>query len=139
MARKNKARHLVVDGQTYLWSLSHTHRAPGGGRYEDCCETVLIRLFKARGRLRIAFRAGPDRLVPDGYLMPSGAVGTALDRTLNLHEPGTARALLDEALSRGWCPDSSLTEEIDGWTLFDAVVTRRGAASSGRAGEARLR
>ncbi|WP_405819820.1 hypothetical protein OG241_30815 [Streptomyces sp. NBC_01390] len=127
MARKGKARRLVVDGETFLWSLSHTHQALGNGRYEDCCETFSIRRFRARGCLRIVFRAGPDRLVPDGYLMPSGAVGTAVGGTLNLHEPGTARALLDAALAQGWRPDDPLTEEVDGWTLFDAVITRRGA------------
>ncbi len=122
----------MVDGETFLWSLSHTHRALGDGQYEDCCETLVLRLFTARGRLRIVFRAGPGRLVPDGYLMPSGAVGTALGTTLNLHEPGTARALLDAALARGWRPDHPSGEEMDGWTLFDAVAARRGPASPGR-------
>lgn len=127
MARsEKKARRLVVDGETFLWSLSHTHQALDSGRYADCCETLVIRRFKAKGRLRIAFRAGPGRLVPDGYLMPSGAVGTALGRTLNLHEPGTARVLLDAALSRGWDPDRPRGEETDGWELFDAVAARRG-------------
>ncbi|TLS45403.1 hypothetical protein FE633_15170 [Streptomyces montanus] len=132
MARSGtKARRLVVDGETFLWSLSHTHRALGDGRYEDCCETLVLRLFKARGRLRIVFRAGHGRLVPDGCLMPSGAVGTALGTTLNLHEPGTARALLDAALAHGWRPDHPASAEMDGWTLFDAVAARRGPTSPG--------
>ncbi|MFC1403385.1 MULTISPECIES: hypothetical protein [Streptacidiphilus] len=122
MARSDKrARRLVVEGEDFLWSLSHHHRTLGDGRYEDCCETLVIRRPKVTGRLRIAFRAGPDRLVPDGYLMPSGAVGTDLGRTLNLHEPGTVRALLDAALKRGWRPDAPATEEIDGWSIFDAA------------------
>ncbi|MGW0737033.1 hypothetical protein [Streptomyces sp. NPDC002851] len=130
MARSGKrARRLVVEGETFLWSLSHTHRALGNGQYEDCCETLVIRRFNARGRVRIAFRAGANRLVPDGYLMPSGAIGTALGRTLNLHEPGTVRALLDAALSQGWRADDPVIEEIDGWSIFDEVVTRRHAAS----------
>lgn len=130
MARSGKkARRLVVDGETFMWSLGHNHRVLDNGRYEDCCETLTIRRFKAKGRLRIAFRAGPDRLVPDGYLMPSGAVGTALGRTLNLHEPGTARALFDAALAGGWDPDHPRVEEIDGWALFDAVS--RGDGTSG--------
>lgn len=79
MARSDKrARRLVVKEESFLWTLSHTHRVLGNGQYEDCCETLVIRQFKARGRLRIVFRAGSDRLVPDGYLMPSGAVGTGL-------------------------------------------------------------
>ncbi|GAA1994356.1 hypothetical protein [Kitasatospora viridis] len=130
MARSGKkARRLVVDGQTFLWSLGHSHRALGGGYYEDCCETVVIRLFKARGRLHIVFRQGPDRLVPDGYMMPSGAVGTA-EGNVNLHEPGTARALLDAALAQGWQPDDPLVKEIDGWTLFGAAARRHSAAGA---------
>lgn len=128
MARREKtARRLVVDGEAFLWSLSHNHRALGNGRYEGCCETLVIRRFKSRGCLRIAFEEGSGRLVPDGYLMHSGAVGTAEGGFLNLHEPGTARALLDEALTKGWCPDDPVTAELDGWALFDAVVARRGA------------
>ncbi|MGW2628767.1 hypothetical protein ACWC2K_05465 [Streptomyces chattanoogensis] len=131
MARKdNTPRRLVVDGETFMWSLGHTHRALGNGRYEGCSETLDIRLFKARGRLRIVFRNGPNRLVPDGY-MPSGAVGITDGAFLNLHEPGTVRAMLDEALSKGWQPDDPLTEEMDGWTFFDAVATRRGAVPGG--------
>ncbi|MFG2287699.1 hypothetical protein ACGFOU_16770 [Streptomyces sp. NPDC048595] len=131
MARsEKKARRLVVDGRTFLWSLGHSHRVPGNGRYEDCCEILVIRLFKARGRLHVLFREGPGKLVPDG-LLPSGAVGTAGGGFLNLHEPGTVRALLDEALAKGWRPDDPPTEELDGWALFDAVAARRGAVPSG--------
>ncbi|WP_058041859.1 hypothetical protein [Streptomyces roseifaciens] len=130
MARKEKAaRRLVVDGATYMWSIGHTHHVLGGGRYEDCCETLVIRLFKARGRLRISFGTGPGKLVPDGY-MPSGAVGTTGGGLLNLHEPGTVRALLDEALSQGWRPDDPPVEELDGWNLFDAVAARRRPSGS---------
>jgi|SRR4051794_16658264 hypothetical protein len=130
MARSDKrARRLVAEGEIFLWSLSHTHRALSNGRYEDCCATLVIRPFKARGRLRIVFQAGSDRLVADGYLMPSGAVGAELGRTLNLHEPGTVRALLDAALKRGWRTDDPVAEEIDGWSIFDEVVEYRGATS----------
>ncbi|MFC1443056.1 hypothetical protein ABUW04_32920 [Streptacidiphilus sp. N1-10] len=124
-----RARRLVVEGEVFLWALSHSHRALGNGQYEDCCETLVIRRFKAAGSLRIAFPAGADRLVPDGYLVPSGAVGTEFGRTMNLHEPGTVRAMLDVALSRGWQPDDPTAEEVDGWSIFDEVTRRRGATS----------
>ncbi|MEW2035048.1 hypothetical protein AB0901_31675 [Streptomyces roseifaciens] len=130
MARKGKtARRLVVDGATYMWSIGHTHHVLSDGRYEGCSETLVIRLFKARGRLHVSFTTGPGRLVPDGRYMPSGAVGTTDGRMLNLNEPGTVRALLDEALSRGWRPDDPPVEELDGWSLFDVVAARRGAVS----------
>ncbi|MFG3114569.1 hypothetical protein ACGF4C_09240 [Streptomyces sp. NPDC048197] len=57
--------------------------------------------------------------------MASGAVGTTNGPLLNLHEPGTVRAFLDEALTKGWRPDDPLTTEMDGWRLFDTVATRR--------------
>lgn len=126
MGSKNRSRRLVVDGQTFLRSVRHTHRTLGNGRYEDCCESLVIRLSKARGQLRIAFRQGPGKGVSGGYPMHSGAVATD-ERLLNLHEPGTARALLDEALAQGWDPHDSSAHEMDGWTLFDAVATRRPA------------
>ncbi|MGK5545114.1 hypothetical protein ACSNOH_10335 [Streptomyces sp. URMC 127] len=129
MARKKTARRLVVAGATYLWSLRHSHRSLGNGRYEACCETLVIRLFGARGRLHVSFGGSPGRLVPDGYFMPSGAVGTAGGPVLNLHEPGTVRAVLDEALVRGWDPDDPPTAEMDGWALFEAVAARRARAA----------
>ncbi|MEU5209183.1 hypothetical protein [Streptomyces sp. NPDC020742] len=129
MARNpKKARRLVVGGETFLWSLNHTHRAGESGRYEDCCESVVLRRLRARGHLRILFREGPGRLAASGFPMSSGEVCSG-GRHLNLHEPGTVRALLDEALRHGWCPDDPSGREIDGWTHFDAVVRRREAAT----------
>jgi len=76
------------------------------------------------GRIDIVFRATTDHLVSD-HLLPSGNALRVGDGALNLHEPGVARALLDEAFVRGWQPDASVRSEIDGWTLFDAVLARR--------------
>ncbi|MFC1415707.1 hypothetical protein [Streptacidiphilus cavernicola] len=122
MTRSGKRkRHLTIDDRTYLWSLRHTHHALADGTCEDCCETLSIRSLEGRGGLRIHFPYGPDWLVPDGYPQPSGTVGTRDGRTLNLHEPGTVRALLDEAIRHGLNPGEPTTEELDGWTLFDAV------------------
>ena len=122
MARSAKrTRRLTTGDTTYLWSLRHTHRALDDGTCDDCCETLSIRSPEGRGGLRVQFRNGPDRLVPDGYPQPSGTVGTRDGRTLNLHEPGTVRALLDEAVRRGRSPGGPTVEELDGWTLFDAA------------------
>jgi hypothetical protein len=65
--------------------------------------------------------------VPDGYVH-SGAVGTG-GLWLNLHEPGTVRALLDEATRRGWDSDDPRTSHLDGWDLFTAAATRLTAAA----------
>ncbi|WP_411135804.1 hypothetical protein [Streptomyces sp. C10] len=128
MARREMtARRLVVDGEIFLWSLRHRHHALGNGRYEGCCEALVIRRFKSRGCLRIAFEEGRGRLVPGGYLTHSGAVGMAGGAFLNLHEPGTVRALIDEALAEGWSPGDPATTAMDGWALFDTVARRRGA------------
>lgn len=129
MARSAKrTRRLTTGDTTYLWSLRHTHRALDDGTCEDCCETLVIRSLEGRGGLRIQFRNGPDWLVPDGYPQPSGTVGTRDGRTLNLHEPGTVRVLLDEAVQRGWKPGRPTTEELDGWALFDNAHRHRGMA-----------
>lgn len=57
-------------------------------------------------------------------MLPGGTVIWG-DRALNLHEPGTALALVDEAGKAGWHPHTPEPVELDGWTLFDAVHTRR--------------
>ncbi|WP_050993727.1 hypothetical protein [Streptomyces violaceusniger] len=62
----------------------------------------------------------------------SGIVGTTEGQFLNLHEPGAARALLDEALARGWRPDDPTRREMDGWALFASVAARRGATPQHR-------
>jgi hypothetical protein len=107
----------------------HRHRADESGA-AVCRELVALRRDGSRGRLLIVFEQGPGRLVPDGYL-PSGAVTRAEGPGLNLYEPGAARALLDEALARGWQPDDPAPARLDGWDLFDAVSARRPQAQRG--------
>ncbi|KOU91056.1 hypothetical protein ABZY83_11115 [Streptomyces virginiae] len=119
-----KARRLVVDGDTYTRSVRHSHGRPGGGE-RDCCESLTLHLTGARGHLRVVFREGPGRLVPTGYPMVSGEVSLTTTESLYLHEPGTVRALMEEALARGWRPDGPSGMEIDGWTLFEAALRRR--------------
>jgi hypothetical protein len=122
-----KSRRCVVGDQTYLWSVGHEHLAdfegPVASRYQDCSEILTLRLYGAHGRLRIVFQQGDGRLVSDGRL-PSGAVGMN-DLWLNLHEPGTVRALLDQAIAGGWDAADPGTARIDGWTFFDAVAALR--------------
>ncbi|MFB7173079.1 hypothetical protein ACFCYM_19970 [Streptomyces sp. NPDC056254] len=124
-----KARRLVVDGDTYTRSVRHRHGRPGGGA-GDCSESLTLHLAGARGHLRIVFREGPGRLVPQGYPLVSGEVSLAGTDSLYLHEPGTVRALLEEARARGWRPDGPSGMEIDGWTLFEAALRRRKAGAA---------
>ncbi|MFF1922938.1 hypothetical protein ACFVW8_20510 [Streptomyces sp. NPDC058221] len=131
MARsRRKSRRLVVDGVTFLWRVSHRH-ARGGVPPGLCQETLAVRPLIGRGRLEIAFRQGPGRAVPDGFFLHFGEVGMAEGGYLNLNEPGTVRALLDEALSHGWCADAPTVHVMDGWELFDAVSVRRNGVAPG--------
>ncbi|MFF3114682.1 hypothetical protein ACFVSN_36540 [Kitasatospora sp. NPDC057904] len=125
-------RRLVADGRAYLWTLRHSHRAPGDGRRADCCATVTLHPQPAGtgGPLRIVFTEGPGRYV-GGAPLGSGDVGFVRGGSLNLHEPGAVRALLDEAAARGWHPGERAAE-LDGWSLLEAAA----AAQAGPAGTA---
>ncbi|MEC3996802.1 hypothetical protein VSR01_26145 [Actinacidiphila sp. DG2A-62] len=135
MTRSSRTpRHLVVDGETFLWSVRHEHqehREHGCGRlYDDCREVLTVRRPGALGVARIVFAGGPGRFVPDGGATPSGAVGTRRGPWLNLHEPGTVRALLDALLSRGGLTCRDRTDEVDGWTLYEAAAVGERSAGT---------
>jgi hypothetical protein len=125
MTRSSRTpRHLVVGDETFLWSVRHEHRSDAG-RYADCREVLTFRRPGALGRLQVVFAGGsPEHLVPDGRT-PSGAVGTGHGSWLDLHEPGTVRALLEQARARGCHIGGDTTEQIDGWTLFETVAADR--------------
>ena len=129
--RSKKPRRLIVDGLAYLWTLRHSHRVLGSGRPADCRQTLTLysQQSDAGGSLSIVFAEGPGRYVPDGNPMGSGDVGYTRGSSLNLHEPGAVRALLDAALARGWQPDERRAAEVDGWPLLEA------AAAAARAGD----
>ncbi|MEU3827487.1 hypothetical protein AB0F36_19505 [Streptomyces sp. NPDC029080] len=129
MARnRRKPRRLIADGRAYLWTLRHTHRLLDSGRSADCRETLTLYPQPAGtgGPLRIVFADGPGRYVPGGFPMGSGDVGYVHGGSLNLHEPGAVRALLDVALARGWRPGEQRAVEVDGWTLLEAAAAARG-------------
>ncbi|MBC3844020.1 hypothetical protein GXW82_38950 [Streptacidiphilus sp. 4-A2] len=98
-----------MDGDSFFWSVGHDHQALGNGRYQDCRDTLSLRLARANGRLLITF--------PETSGTPP-----------NLNRPGTARALLDEARAQGWQPARDPSRELDGWSLLEAAATRRTAA-----------
>ncbi|RVU27640.1 hypothetical protein EOT10_04780 [Streptomyces antnestii] len=127
-----KPRRLIADGRTYLWTLRHSHSVADSGR--SCCETLTLHTQPAGtgGSLRIVFTQGPGRYVPGGAPLGSGDVGYTRGASLNLHEPGAVRALLDTALTRGWQPEGRRVREIDGWSLLEAAASAQAEASDGR-------
>ncbi|MFJ9520982.1 hypothetical protein ACIRPK_22345 [Kitasatospora sp. NPDC101801] len=125
-----KPRRLVADGHVYLWTLGHSHRPAENGSASGCRETLTLYPQPAGsgGPLRIVFDEGPGRYVPGGFPLGSGDVGSTHGGALNLHEPGTVRALLDAAVSCGWQPQHPSAVELDGWPLLEAVVAARAQA-----------
>ncbi|WP_225859271.1 hypothetical protein [Streptomyces albicerus] len=77
------------------------------------------------GPLRIVFAEGPGRYVPGGFPLGSGDVGYVRGGSLNLHEPGAVRALLDAAAARGWQPGERGAVEVDGRPLLEAATAAR--------------
>ncbi|MEV0370655.1 hypothetical protein AB0I10_12620 [Streptomyces sp. NPDC050636] len=130
-----KPRRLVADGRAYLWTLRHSHCVMDSGRSADCRETLTLYPQPAGtgGPLRIVFVEGPGRYVPGGFPMGSGDVGYVRGGSLNLHEPGAVRALLDAASARGWQPGERRAVEVDGWPLLEAAAASR-AGDAGPAG-----
>ncbi|MFD4694493.1 hypothetical protein [Streptomyces sp. NPDC058463] len=123
-----KPRRLVADGRVYMWTMRHSHCADDGGRSVDCRQTLTLSAQPAGtgGRLRIVFVDGPGRFVPGGAPLGSGDVGLTRGKSLNLHEPGAVRALLEVALSRGWQPEERRVLEVDGWALLEEAGGRAG-------------
>ncbi|THA46944.1 hypothetical protein E6R62_32590 [Streptomyces sp. A1136] len=111
----------------YLWRTRHSHRAPGGGRSAGCRQTLTLTPHPVGtgAALRIVFASGPDRFVPGGAYVGSGDVGYVRGASLNLHEPGAVRALLDVATAGGRLPGDRRPVELDGWTLLEAAVAAR--------------
>ncbi|WP_405666205.1 hypothetical protein [Streptomyces sp. NBC_00055] len=131
--RSSKPRRLIADGRVYLWTLRHRHRMLDSGRFADCCDTLTLypQPTGTGGPVHIVFADGPGRYV-GGAPMGSGDVGYIQGGSLNLHEPGAARALLDAASARGWQPEQRAVE-VDGWSLLEAAVALR-AGNTGPAG-----
>ncbi|MDT6981864.1 hypothetical protein ACFSUJ_10725 [Streptomyces lusitanus] len=117
-------RKLVMDDDAvggtvvHLWSVRHRHRTDG-----PCAEVLSLTREGTTATVRLVFRGGEGRFVPDGFL-PSGAVALGGSAALNLHEPGVVRAFADEAGRRGLLHGPA---ELDGWDLFPQVAARRAA------------
>ncbi|WP_329449553.1 hypothetical protein OG894_00800 [Streptomyces sp. NBC_01724] len=130
--RSKKPRRLVADGRVYMWTMRHSHRRDHDGRSVDCRQILTLSPQPAGtgGPLCIIFADGPGRYVPGGAPFGSGDVGFTRGADLNLHEPGAVRALLDEALARGWQPGERRVMEVDGWSLLEAAAAARARDAS---------
>lgn len=117
-----------------MWTMRHSHGKDGDGRSVDCRQILTLSLqpVGSGGPLRIVFADGPGWYIPGGAPMGSGDVGLTRGESLNLHEPGAVRALLDVALARGWQPGEQRAVEVDGWTLLEVAA----AVRAGKAGPA---
>ncbi|MFZ4180673.1 hypothetical protein [Streptomyces sp. R02] len=124
MGSGRRLRKLAVNDDTageavvYLWSVRHRHRTDG-----PCAEVLSLTREGTTATVRLVFRGGEGRFVPDG-LLPSGAVALGQGTALNLHEPGVVRAFADAAGRRGLLHGPA---ELDGWALFPEVAARRAA------------
>lgn len=128
-----KPHILRVGDAEYLRRWEHVHLTGerDGTPTRDCTDVLEFRRTDSKGWLRVVFREGPHRSVPDGS--PFSAPGPCLMKDpypsgwewVSLHEPGTQLAVLDEALKAGWDPADPEDTKMDGWDLFDAVYARR--------------
>jgi hypothetical protein len=112
-------RWLTAGAHRFLWAVGHFHTCE-----TDCAETVRFRREGSSGHLLVVFQARDGHTVAD-YLQHQGTARHADGRYLNLNKPGVIRALLDEAIARGWRADATIPAEMDGWDLFDAVFADR--------------
>lgn len=110
-----------------MWTVRHSHRKGDDGRPLDCRQTLSLSPQPAgtSGPLRIVFSDGPGRYLPGGGPFGCGDVGFTQGAGLNLHEPGSVRALLDAALVGGWKPGERRAVEVDGWCLLERAAAAR--------------
>ncbi|MEB3964496.1 hypothetical protein OKJ48_30335 [Streptomyces kunmingensis] len=120
MGSRRRIRRLVVHDRVYGWCFAHRHDRTRG--HPGCRSTLTLWRHGSRARLCLVFRPADDRVISDCFFDSGAALRMPDQVYLNLHEPGTVRALLDEALARGLFPAGPGTTEVDAWPLFDAVT-----------------
>ncbi|GAB2746453.1 hypothetical protein [Streptomyces bullii] len=131
MRSARRFRRLVVGEAVWYWTVRQRVRPV----YADCRLKIS---FVAEGtgspgrRLTLVFAPSADGVVSNTYV-ESGTVTRLPDRShLNLHEPGTARRLLDAAAPTLERWPSKRHVEVDGWPCFARVVGGPGGGASGR-------
>ncbi|MEU9864074.1 hypothetical protein AB0D99_24685 [Streptomyces sp. NPDC047971] len=123
MRRHRAPRRLVVDDTVWVWTVGHRH--------PPCRELLTLRRADTpHDHLRLVFQEGPGR-VTQGGTMGRGQIADTGDGYLNLNKPGVVRRFVEEATARGLLPTVPGGREIDGWPLFDALVTRENGTDQG--------
>jgi hypothetical protein len=117
---KSTTRRLVIDGEVYLWRVTHRHR--------PCAELFTAYLQDhSRAPIRASFAAGAER--GQEYIERHGVVTEYKDGGgwWNLNSPRIARALIERARRHGWLPESAKRPlELDGWQLIEGVPCESG-------------
>lgn len=127
MENSRRLRRLIVGEATWYWTVRQRVRPT----YADCRLTIT---FFAEGyrdgvgrRLSLVFAPLTDRVISHYYFESGTLIRLPDHSTVNLHEPGTARRLLDAAAPILELPPAGKNLEVDGWPYFDQVVDRAGA------------
>jgi hypothetical protein len=121
---KVRLRKLVVDDTMWLWSVQHQHQ------HGQCREVVSLYHQQTKATLKILFYAAPGRFVADGC-RHIGLLGNSNGNLLNLHTPGTIRSLLQQAIAHHMVPTKRGEKEINGWPLFDAIISHKDTPATG--------
>lgn len=134
MKKERRSRRLVVGETVWYWTVRQ-HIRPA---YGDC--RLTLSFFTggiaedAGRRLSLVFAPCANGVVSNTYF-ESGTVVRLPDRShLNLHEPGTARRLLDAAAPALEAQPAARTMTVDGWPYFAEVVDRADQAADGHEG-----
>jgi hypothetical protein len=118
-------RTLKLAGDLFFWRVDHAHHLE-----PDACAEVFsaFRSGFRKSPVRVRFSDAEQR--GSGFPSQSGVVYDSRPPgwSVNLHQPRTARLLIELALARGWTPLSATREYIipDGFQLLrdnpDALV-----------------
>lgn len=128
---KKKFRHLMINGQMYLWRFRPDYLASGDLVPQWQCHDLFIaylRHLKACP-LQIHFLTWEDPVMGGplrtGLPLDLAKLGTDTSG-LNLHTPGHAAWIIRRALATGWKPEQSRTPFVidDGvrWLMQEASI-----------------
>jgi hypothetical protein len=98
----SKLRPLVVDGDRYLWRLTHRVEKREGGGFTAEYSYVVYLAGRRLGRLEVRFSTWEAAI--EGGPLHTGAPLEPGARSINLNHPVEAAALIRKARAAGWDP-----------------------------------